>query len=217
MLEELNLRKGNYWNKLMFIKQKKISYQEFYQQNVDKIKILEEKIKELNLKLYLYQNKDNYIKDSQIIFKNKLKKIGLEIIIILLITSSTFCIPLLSLLIIPIIKLLDSYIEYWQDTYSSRKIKIKYRNQDLLLDNIAMLKDELKEETESKKHYKDMINNYENEEQKLRLMINYIEEIINLKIIDLDKENLSFEETPENYREFKRVLKRKGEEDGKNI
>ena len=45
MLEELNLRKGNYWNKLMFIKQKKISYQEFYQQNVDKIKILEEKIK----------------------------------------------------------------------------------------------------------------------------------------------------------------------------
>ena len=174
-------------------------------------------IKELNLKLYLYQNKDNYIKDSQIIFKNKLKKIGLEIIIILLITSSTFCIPLLSLLIIPIIKLLDSYIEYWQDTYSSRKIKIKYRNQDLLLDNIAMLKDELKEETESKKHYKDMINNYENEEQKLRLMINYIEEIINLKIIDLDKENLSFEETPENYREFKRVLKRKGEEDGKNI
>ena len=208
MLEELNLRKGNYWNKLMFIKQKKISYQEFYQQNVDKIKILEEKIKELNLKLYLYQNKDNYIKDSQIIFKNKLKKIGLEIIIILLITSSTFCIPLLSLLIIPIIKLLDSYIEYWQDTYSSRKIKIKYRNQDLLLDNIAMLKDELKEETESKKHYK---------EQKLRLMINYIEEIINLKIIDLDKENLSFEETPENYREFKRVLKRKGEEDGKNI
>ena len=217
MLEELNLRKGNYWNKLMFIKQKKISYQEFYQQNVDKIKILEEKIKELNLKLYLYQNKDNYIKDSQIIFKNKLKKIGLEIIIILLITSSTFCIPLLSLLIIPIIKLLDSYIEYWQDTYSSRKIKIKYRNQDLLLDNIAMLKDELKEETESKKHYKDMINNYENEEQELRLMINYIEEIINLKIIDLDKENLSFEETPENYREFKRVLKRKGEEDGKNI